>query len=193
MCACVLSLAPSPHVYVRLGGIPLLLSLTLFLLIPPYKPPTTAHIASLCDPLSVCLTTYIRMLYESQIINPNHDLCPCDMCSYAFGRTVRTSAGGWTAASTFSRVSEAPVPTCRKMRSAVEDGNHRLQRTTVVRTALQYTTVPFISPGFGSHSVTESTAGANSTVSTAVEGARARGNFKRRLLRGLALYDMALQ
>lgn len=110
MCACVLSLAPSPHVYVRLGGIPLLLSLTLFLLIPPYKLPTTAHIASLCDPLSVCLTTYIRMLYESQIINPNHDLCPCDMCSYAFGRTVRTSAGGWTAASTFSRVSEAPVP-----------------------------------------------------------------------------------
>lgn len=65
-----------------------------FLLIPPHKPPTTAHIASLCDPLSVCLTTYIRMLYESQIINPNHDLCPCDMCSYAFGRALRTSAGG---------------------------------------------------------------------------------------------------
>lgn len=71
VCACVLFLPPSPHVYVRLGGIPFLLSLT-FLIDTSIQPPLPLHTQlHLCDPLSVYLTTYIRMLYESQIINPN--------------------------------------------------------------------------------------------------------------------------
>lgn len=94
VCACVLLLPPSPDVSLRLGGIPFLLSLTFFLLIPPYKPPTTAHTASLCDPLSVYLTTYIRMLYESQIINSTMTLCHCDMLGYTDGQAVETGVAG---------------------------------------------------------------------------------------------------
>lgn len=44
-------------------------------------------------------------------------------------------------ASTFSRVSKAYATTCRKMKSAVEDGNRRPQERTVVRTVLHYCSV----------------------------------------------------
>lgn len=93
-------------------------------------PPTTAHTASLCDPLSVYLTTYIRMLYELQIINSKSMTRPIVTLIYISG----TEQWKWPLRDECGNAQSRLVHVCAGVSEDVFgtlDGNHRPQDSTL--------------------------------------------------------------